>query len=326
MALFGRKKDKHTEEKPKAAVPESYERGLSKSRNRFKEGLLSLFGRGMKIDKALLERIEAFLYESDLGTSVTELILDEIEKESRKKALLSEDDIRDLMVRVFENLFKGDDLQIPLDRHQPCVVLVVGVNGAGKTTTIGKLAARFREAGKKVLIIAADTYRAAAIEQLDIWAQRAGVDIIKNLEAKNPSGIVYDGIQAGINRHVDLILIDTAGRLHNKAHLMQELDKIKRVIAKLIPDAPHETLLVLDGSIGQNSLVQAREFTKVTPVTGLIVTKLDGTAKGGSMIAIRKELSIPVKFIGLGEKLEDLLAFSPEKYVHAMFGGFKDKG
>ncbi|MFA7195795.1 MAG: signaling recognition particle receptor family protein, partial [Candidatus Neomarinimicrobiota bacterium] len=189
----------------------------------------------------------------------------------------------------------------------------------------GKLASHYSASGKKVLIIAADTYRAAAIEQLDIWAQRAGVEIIKNLEAKNPSGIVYDGIQAGISRNADLILIDTAGRLHNKAHLMQELDKIRRVIAKVIPDAPHETLLVLDGSIGQNSLVQAREFSKVTPVSGLIVTKLDGTAKGGSMIAIRKELHIPVKFIGLGEKLGDLLPFSPAMFVNALFGGFEDR-
>lgn len=326
MALFRRNKNKHPEEKQRTAAPQSYEQGLSKSRNRFKEGLLSLFGRGMKIDEALLERIEAFLYESDLGTDVSEMILQEIEAASRKKAVLGEEDIRDLMVRIFEDIFRGDDLSIPLEAHKPCVVLVVGVNGAGKTTTIGKLAARFREQGKKVLIIAADTYRAAAIEQLDIWAQRAGVDIIKNLEAKNPSGVVYDGIQAGIKRETDLIMIDTAGRLHNKTHLMQELDKIKRVISKLIPDAPHETLLVLDGSIGQNSLVQAREFTKVTPVSGLIVTKLDGTAKGGSMIAIRRELSIPVKFIGLGEKLEDLVAFSPEKYVHAMFGAYKDNG
>jgi fused signal recognition particle receptor len=324
MQLFKRHKHKKTAETAQQAVPETYEQGLSKSRNRFKEGLLSIFGRGIKIDEELLERIEAFLYESDLGTEVTEMILDRIEASSRKKPLLSEADIRDLMVQIFGDIFRDDDLNIPIDRHHPCVVLVVGVNGAGKTTTIGKLAARYRKRGKKVLIIAADTYRAAAIEQLDIWAQRAGVDIIKNLEAKNPSGIVYDGVQAGMNRDTDLILIDTAGRLHNKAHLMQELEKVRRVIGKLIPDAPHETLLVLDGSIGQNSLVQAREFTKVTPVSGLIVTKLDGTAKGGSMIAIRRELSIPVKFIGLGEKLEDLVAFSPEEYVHAMFGGFED--
>lgn len=279
----------------------------------------------MKIDSGLLERIEAFLYESDLGTAVTEMILDEIEKVSRRKSQLNEADIRKLMLRLFEEMFKDDDLQIPLEAHKPCIVLVIGVNGAGKTTTIGKLAAHYSAQGKKVLIIAADTYRAAAIEQLDIWAQRAGVEIIKNLEAKNPSGVVYDGILAGISRNADLILIDTAGRLHNKAHLMQELDKVRRVIAKIIPEAPHETLLVLDGSIGQNSLVQAREFTKVTPVSGLVVTKLDGTAKGGSMIAVRRELHIPVKFIGLGEKLEDLLPFSPVMYVNALFGGYEDR-
>jgi fused signal recognition particle receptor len=204
--------------------------------------------------------------------------------------------------------------------------MVVGVNGAGKTTTIGKLASLYNSQGKKVLIIAGDTYRAAAIEQLDVWAQRAGVDIIKNLEAKGPSGIVYDGIQAGISRGSDIILVDTAGRLHNKMHLMEELKKMDRVIKKVIPDAPHETLLVLDGSIGQNSVVQAEEFTKITPVTSLIVTKLDGTAKGGSMIGIRQKLGIPVKFIGLGEKVEDLQPFDPVKYVHAMFEGIEEEG
>ncbi|MDZ7797235.1 MAG: signal recognition particle-docking protein FtsY [Candidatus Marinimicrobia bacterium] len=322
MPLFKRKKRR---EKDISVPTERYEKGLERSRSRFTEGLLSLFGRGKKIDEEFLEKIEAFLYESDLGVEVTEKILKRIETESRKKALLSEEDIRIIMTEIFEDLFRNDDLSIPVDKHQPCVVLIVGVNGSGKTTTIGKLAARYGREGKKVLIVAGDTYRAAAVEQLDIWAGRAGADIIKNLEAKNPSGVVYDGIQAGISRKMDMILIDTAGRLHNKAHLMQELEKIKRVIQKLIPDAPHETLLVLDGSIGQNSIAQAREFTRVTPVTGLIVTKLDGTAKGGSMVAIREKLHIPVKFIGLGESLEDLLPFSPSMYVRAMFEGFTKK-
>jgi fused signal recognition particle receptor len=323
MGLFKRKnKEKQTVQEIQA--DERYEKGLSKSRNRFKEGLLSLFGRGMKISDDFMEDIEAFLYESDLGADVCDMILEKIELASRKKELLAYEDIRDIIAELFEDLFKDDDLHIPIDKYHPCVILVVGVNGAGKTTTIGKLASLYRGEGKKVLIVAGDTYRAAAIEQLDIWAERAGVDIIKNLEAKAPSGIVYDGIQAGLSRNSDVILIDTAGRLHNKAHLMDELDKIKRVIQKIIPDAPHETLLVLDGSIGQNSVVQAQEFTKVTPITGLIVTKLDGTAKGGSMIGIRQKLSIPVKYIGLGEKLEDLQAFDPVRYVHAMFEGFED--
>ncbi|MCK4813884.1 MAG: signal recognition particle-docking protein FtsY [Candidatus Marinimicrobia bacterium] len=321
MALFKRKdKIQKTTEKSE----NHYNKGLSRSRNRFKEGLFSLFGRGMKIDANFLEEIEAFLYESDLGTDVTEMILNEIETASRKKDFLSYDDIRDVMIDIFEQMFKDDDLTVPIEEHHPCVILVVGVNGAGKTTTIAKLAALYREQGKKALIVAGDTYRAAAVEQLDIWADRAGVDIIKNLEAKSSSGIIYDGIQAGISRNADVILLDTAGRLHNKAHLMQELDKIQRVIKKLIPDAPHETFLVVDGSIGQNNVVQAREFTKVTPITGLIVTKLDGTAKGGSIIGIRQKLHIPVKYIGLGETLNDLLPFSPALYVHAMFDGFLD--
>ncbi|MFO7840878.1 MAG: signal recognition particle-docking protein FtsY [Fidelibacterota bacterium] len=321
MALFKRKK-KEDQSLREVRSDDRYDQGLKRSRNRFKEGLLSLFGRGKKIDGEFLEKIEAFLYESDLGVEVTEKILEKIEAESRKKELLNEEDIRIIMTEIFEDLFRDDDLSIPVDKHQPCVVLVVGVNGSGKTTTIGKLAARYGREGKKVLIVAGDTYRAAAVEQLDIWAGRAGADIIKNLEAKNPSGVVYDGIQAGISRGMDMILIDTAGRLHNKAHLMQELAKIKRVIQKLLPGAPHETLLVLDGSIGQNSIAQAREFTRITPVTGLIVTKLDGTAKGGSIVAIREKLHIPVKFIGLGESLEDLLPFSPSMYVRAMFEGF----
>lgn len=323
MGLFKRK-NKEQQTPQEIQTDERYEKGLSKSRNRFKEGLLSLFGRGMKISDNFMEDIEAFLYESDLGADVCDMILEKIEFASRKKELLAYEDIRDIIAELFENLFKDDDLSIPIEENHPCVILVVGVNGAGKTTTIGKLASLYRSEGKKVLIVAGDTYRAAAIEQLDIWAERAGVDIIKNLEAKAPSGIVYDGIQAGISRDSDIILVDTAGRLHNKAHLMDELDKIKRVIQKIIPDAPHETLLVLDGSIGQNSVVQAQEFTKVTPISGLIVTKLDGTAKGGSMIGIRQKLSIPVKYIGLGEKLEDLQTFDPVRYVHAMFEGFEE--
>lgn len=323
MAWFKQKK-KIEQTSSEIKTEERYEQGLKKSRNRFKEGLLSLFGRGMKISAGFMDDIEAFLYESDLGADVCDMILEKIEAASRKKELISYEDIRDIIAGLFEELFSEDDLSIPVDTYHPCVILVVGVNGAGKTTTIGKLANLYRREGRKVLIVAGDTYRAAAIEQLDVWAERAGVDIIKNLDAKAPSGIVYDGIQAGMSRGSDVILVDTAGRLHNKTHLMEELDKIKRVIQKHLPDAPHETLLVLDGSIGQNSVVQAQEFTKVTPITGLIVTKLDGTAKGGSMIGIRRKLNIPVKYVGLGEQLEDLQAFDPVKYVHAMFEGFEE--
>jgi fused signal recognition particle receptor len=279
----------------------------------------------MKISTDFMDDIEAFLYESDFGVDICDMILEKIEIESRKKELITYEDIQNILSDIFSDMFDGDDLSIPIDKHHPCVILVVGVNGAGKTTTIGKLASLYHSQGKKVLIVAGDTYRAAAIEQLDVWAKRADVDIIKNLEAKSPSGIVYDGVHAGLSRDSDIILIDTAGRLHNKSHLMDELDKMYRVIKKVIPEAPHETLLVLDGSIGQNSVMQAEEFTKITPVTGLIVTKLDGTAKGGSMIAIRKKLNIPVKYIGLGESLEDLREFEPKKYVQAMFQGMEQE-
>lgn len=323
MALFKKNKNKLKDIKATKKA-DLYKDGLSKSRNRFKEGLFSMFGRGMKISSEFMDDIEAFLYESDLGVDICDMIMKEIEVISRKKELISYEDIQTILSDIFSDMFKDDDLSIPIDKHHPCVILVVGVNGAGKTTTIGKLAALYHSLGKKVLIVAGDTYRAAAIEQLDVWAKRAGVDIIKNLDAKSPSGIVFDGVQAGISRDSDIILIDTAGRLHNKTHLMDELEKMHRVIKKVIPDAPHETLLVLDGSIGQNSIVQAEEFTKITPVTGLIVTKLDGTARGGSMIGIRKKLNIPVKYIGLGEAVEDLREFEPKKYVQAMFEDLKN--
>ena len=197
---------------------------------------------------------------------------------------------------------------------------IIGENGSGKTTTLGKLARYFADQGRKSLIIAGDTYRAAAIEQLETWAKRAGADFIKNPHATNPSGIIFDGIQKGIQNQTDIILIDTAGRLHNKSHLMDELSKILRVIKKLIPDAPHESLLVIDGTVGQNGLIQAREFGKILPITGLVITKLDGTAKGGILVSIHEELGYPVKFVGLGEKIDDLLPFDPGLYTDSLFG------
>ncbi|MDK2976400.1 MAG: fused signal recognition particle receptor [Candidatus Marinimicrobia bacterium] len=302
------------------AKEEKFDAGLKRSRNRFREGLLSFVGKEIKIDREFLDEIEAFLYQSDFGSRVTDSLLQKIEERSRKSPVTHYEQIQVIIRDTFRERFAGNDAKIPVENHHPFVLLVVGVNGSGKTTTLGKLAYTFAQEGKKSLIIAGDTYRAAAVEQLETWAQRAGASFIKSPDAKNPSGIIYDGIQKGLHDQSDLILIDTAGRLHNKAHLMEELRKIIRVIQKLIPDAPHENLLVLDGTVGQNGLIQAREFGKILPISGLVVTKLDGTAKGGVLAAIHEEMGVPVKFVGLGEKIDDLLPFDADLYVDSLFG------
>ena len=298
---------------------DKFDAAFSRSRNGFKEGFLGLFGRKIKIDSDFLDEIEAFLYQSDLGPTVTEMLVNKIEDESRKQNIDSYDQIRDIILNEFSTIFKENEQIMKIDSNKPAIVIVIGVNGAGKTTSIGKLANYYRKEGKKVLIIAGDTYRAAAVEQLDKWAQRSSVDIVKDTEAKNPSGLIFDGIQQGIAKDYDIIIIDTAGRLHTKTNLMEELSKIYKVIQKLIPEAPHESLLVLDGTVGQNGLVQAEMFKQAVPVTGLIITKLDGTAKGGIIVGVKNKLNIPVKFVGLGEKIDDLVPFNPEYYVNALF-------
>jgi fused signal recognition particle receptor len=320
--IFFKKKPSDKAEKIERPVQkeQKFEAGFQRSRNRFHEGLLSLVGRDVKIDDSLLDDIEAFLYQSDFGTKVTEALLQKIEDASRRTEIHHSEEIRDIIREEFRDRFSDNNPNVPIEAHKPFVLLVAGVNGSGKTTTLGKLAYFFANQGKKSLIIAGDTYRAAAIEQLETWAQRANAGFIKNPGAKNPSGIIYDGIEKGLRENTDLILIDTAGRLHNKAHLMEELSKIIRVIKKLIPEAPHESLLVLDGTVGQNGLIQAREFGKFLSLTGLVVTKLDGTAKGGILAAIHEEMKLPVKFVGLGEKIDDLLPFDADLYVDSLFG------
>jgi len=290
--------------------------GLKKTRNKFKDGLFSLFGENVKIDDEFLEKVESFLYQSDIGVNVTEKLL----KEIKENSINNFEKIKTIIYNKFSNMFTEENVKIDIEKHKPFVILVTGVNGSGKTTSIGKLANYYSQKGKKVLVVAGDTYRAAAVEQLDIWAKKSNVEIIKNLEAKNPSGVIYDGINAGVSRKSDVIIVDTAGRLHNKSHLMEELVKIEKVIKKVIPDAPHESLLVIDGTLGQNSLIQAKEFMNSIRISGLIMTKLDGTAKGGILIAIKDELDIPVKFIGLGEGINDLLPFSSEYYIESLFG------
>jgi len=320
MIFFRKKEDTASHKRDNESKKQKFSHGFQRTRNRFREGLLSLIGKEIKINEDFLGDIEAFLYQSDFGPEVTESLLQKIELASRKQNISSYEQIRDIIKDEFHERFSLNDIAVPVDRHKPFVLLVSGVNGSGKTTTLGKLARYFADQGNKSLIIAGDTYRAAAIEQLETWAKRAGADFIKNPHATNPSGIIFDGIQKGIQNQTDIILIDTAGRLHNKSHLMDELSKILRVIKKLIPDAPHESLLVIDGTVGQNGLVQAREFGKILPITGLVITKLDGTAKGGILVSIHEELGYPVKFVGLGEKIDDLLPFDAGLYTDSLFG------
>ncbi len=303
---------------------ESLDQGLQKT----KEGFLSRLTRAVAgksiVDEEVLDNLEDALVSADVGIETTVQIIRQIEKRvavdkyintSNLNSLLQEE-IEKMLVDAPEQSYK--DFGTPVG-NKPHVILVVGVNGVGKTTTIGKLAYNFTKAGKSVLLGAADTFRAAAVDQLTIWSERVGVPIVKQGMGADPGAVAFDTVQSGLARSSDVVIIDTAGRLHNKAYLMEELSKISRVIKKVMPDAPHEVLLVLDGSTGQNALEQARQFTAATEVTALAITKLDGTAKGGIVLAIANQFRIPVKFIGVGEKMEDLLVFDKHEFVDSLF-------
>jgi fused signal recognition particle receptor len=275
-------------------------------------------GREKEIDESLLEELERILISTDVGVATTLGIIDKIRQMADRKQLKN--------IREVKRLIRDELLAIlnqvassPLTESSPCMIMVVGVNGVGKTTTIGKLARIYRQQGKEVLICAADTFRAAAVEQLAIWAERNQVDLIKQKTGADPSAVLFDAIAAAKARGKQVLIVDTAGRLHTKNNLMQELEKMKRIAGRELPGAPHEVLLVLDATTGQNGLNQAREFTRVIGVSGLIVTKLDGTAKGGILVAIAKELRIPITHIGVGEGIDDLMIFSPEAYVEGLF-------
>lgn len=292
-------------------------KGLSKTREILTTDIDELFSRKSKIDDSMLEELEALLITSDMGVETTMALMENISVKAKSvkdaselKALLKEN-----IIAIMHNMADAPDVLA----EKPHVIMVVGVNGSGKTTTIGKLAARFESQGKKTLMAAADTFRAAAIEQLGIWAERAGSEFIRGKSKADPASIAFDAIGASIARNVDIVLIDTAGRLHTNINLMEELKKIKRAIAKKMPGAPHEVLLVLDGSTGQNALVQANQFHEALGVTGMALTKLDGTARGGIVVSICNSLKIPLQYIGVGEKIEDLQDFSPEKFVDALF-------
>lgn len=308
---------------------ESLDKGLEKTKENFFSRMTKAIAGKSTVDEDVLDNLEEALVSADVGIDTTLEIISRIEKRvaSDKYLNISElnrilqEEIQSLLVESQEQSYR--DFDTPTGK-KPYVILVVGVNGVGKTTTIGKLAYNFTRAGKSVLLGAADTFRAAAVDQLTIWSERAGVPIVKKDMGSDPASVAFDTVNSALARDVDVVLIDTAGRLHNKAHLMEELSKIKRVIQKVIPDAPHEILLVLDGSTGQNALEQARHFMAATDVTALAVTKLDGTAKGGIVLAIASQLQIPVKFIGVGEKMEDLLVFNKKEFVDSLFNLNKD--
>lgn len=312
--LFGKKEQK-----------ESLDQGLEKTREGFFNKITKAIAGKSTVDEAVLDELENALVSADVGIDTTVKIIEQIEKRVAKDKYLNTAELNKILKEEIQNILIAapqdisyTDYELP-GGHKPHIILVVGVNGVGKTTTIGKLAHNFKLAGKSVLLGAADTFRAAAVDQLTIWSERAGVPIVKKDMGSDPAAVAFDTVNSGVAKNVDVIIIDTAGRLHNKAHLMDELSKIKRVIQKVVPNAPHEVMLVLDGSTGQNALEQAKHFTAATHVTALTITKLDGTAKGGVVLAIANQFKIPVKFIGVGEKAEDLLVFNKQDFVDSLF-------
>ena len=292
--------------------------GLSKTRSNIVDSIESVFTSHDKIDDDFYEELEEILVMGDVGVHATEEILDELKLAVKKRECRKPDECREYLIDVIKEKMRVTESDYEfLDK--PSVVMVIGVNGVGKTTTIGKLAHIYRNKGKSVLIAAADTFRAAASEQLEIWAERAGVDMIGANDGADRSSVIYDAVNAARSRHVDVLLCDTAGRLHNKKNLMNELEKMNRIIDKNYPGVKRENLIVLDATTGQNALNQAREFGEVAPLSGIVLTKMDGTAKGGSAIAIQSELGIPVKFIGVGEGIDDLQEFDSDTFVNALF-------
>ena len=291
--------------------------GLKKTRDSFLGALGDVIGSFTKIDEDLFEELEEILVMADVGVKTAQDICDQLKEAVKKDRLTEPSQIKDLLKEIVANMISGgQELKI---NTKPSVILVIGVNGAGKTTTIGKMAFQFKNEGKSVVLGAADTFRAAAIEQLDVWSQRAGVPIVKHTEGSDPASVVFDTIASGKSKNCDVIICDTAGRLHNKKNLMDELAKISRIVHRELPNADVETLLVLDATTGQNAVNQAKEFSKVADISGIVLTKLDGTARGGVVITIRNELGLPVKFIGVGEGIDDLQPFDAVQFTNGLF-------
>lgn len=296
--------------------------GLEKSRENFQAQLNNLIARYRKVDEEFFEALEEMLITADVGFNTVMQLVEELREEAQKRNISETEDLREVIVEKIVEIYHQDDEHsevMNIENEGLNVILMVGVNGVGKTTTIGKLAHRYQAEGKKVMLAAGDTFRAGAIQQLKVWGERVGVDVMSQNEGSDPAAVMYDAINAAKSKGIDILICDTAGRLQNKSNLMNELEKVKRVISRAVPEAPHEVLLCLDATTGQNALSQAKSFKEVTNVTGIVLTKLDGTAKGGIVLAIRNELHIPVKYVGLGEKLDDLQPFNPESYVYGLF-------
>ena len=313
QTLFG-----STEQKP--SFLERMKEAVTRTRENLSERIEEVVSFGKEIDRSTLDALEATLIGADLGTATTQEVLQKLRDKADRKQIKNSEELKRLLKEELLAILTATNTR-PVTRVDgtPEVILVVGVNGTGKTTTIGKLAQVFRGEGKTVLLAAADTFRAAAIDQLEVWGQRTGTEVIRTKPGGDPAAVLYDALQAATSRHTDYVIVDTAGRLHTKTGLMAELEKMRRTAQRIIPGAPHETLLVMDATTGQNGLQQARLFTQSAGVTGIVLTKLDGTAKGGVVVAISRELGLPVRYVGVGEKAGDLLPFDPTEFVDSLF-------
>jgi fused signal recognition particle receptor len=332
FSIFGKKKSGDGE-KPSSSLLDRLKESVSKTRSQIAAKVEGLFLGGKKIDPAVLKQLENALLAADIGVRTTREVLEAVREKVDRHTLSDSGELkaelkRQLLARMAfapppsNGASAGEGTAVGIEPQidpRPRVIFMVGVNGVGKTTTMGKLANRLRQEGHTVLLCAADTFRAAAIEQLEVWAKRANVEIVKQKSGSDPAAVVYDAVSAAATRGIDAVIVDTAGRLHTKSNLMAELEKMKRTAAKVVPGAPHEILLVMDATTGQNGLVQAREFTSAVGVTGIVLTKLDGTAKGGIVVAITRELNLPVRFVGVGEQMDDLVPFDAEAFVNSLF-------
>lgn len=320
MGLFDKIKNAFSGKKEKEEII-NYDKGLEKSRREFVSQLSNLSKKYKNITDDYFEELENILIMADIGVNTVVKFVDRLKDRVKKEKITDSDFLKEIIVDELFVMYVGNniiDSKIHFNLEGPTVILFVGVNGVGKTTTIGKIGAMYKNKGKKVLMVAGDTFRAGAIEQLELWGERTGIRVISGT-SKDPSSVIYDGLEVAKNEGYDLVLVDTAGRLQNKSNLMEELSKINRVIKKIIPDAPHETLLVIDATTGQNGISQAKAFKEITDITGIVLTKLDGTAKGGIVLAIKEEVNIPVKYVGLGERVDQIEAFDIEKYIYGLF-------
>ena len=322
MSFFKKMKEKLSGTQESVSVSEKFKDGLAKTRNQFTSKVNDLVAKYRKVDEDFFEELEDLLLQADVGFETVMELMDALRFEVQRKNIKDTAGIQSVISEKLVDIYEsGEETsnELFIQEDGLTVILFVGVNGVGKTTTIGKLAHRLKSEGKKVMLAAGDTFRAGAIEQLQVWGDRVGVEVVKQSEGSDPAAVMYDAVRAAKNRGVDVLICDTAGRLQNKVNLMNELEKVHRVISREIPGAPHEVLLALDATTGQNALIQAQTFKEATNVTGIVLTKLDGTAKGGIVLAIRNKLHIPVKFVGLGEKMDDLQPFDTEKYVYGLF-------